>query len=33
MPWLEYVVTVTGPSVDFFFKFLGARLTVKRLEI
>ena len=33
MPWLEYVVTVTGPSVDFFLKFLGARLTVERLEI
>ena len=33
MPWLEYVVTVTGLSVDFLKKFLGARLTVERLEI
>ena len=33
MPLLVYVVAVTGPSVDFFFKFLGARLTVERLEI
>ena len=33
MPWLEYVVTVTGPSVDFLKNFLGARLTVERLEI